>query len=198
MERYLGSILGKMPAKPLVFEVGMDLRKTTTWQETVKYVTERVVHLNPGPGTHQFLLQLEQLLISALLHTQPHTYSDDLLSDRPSVAPHHVRLAEEYIVSNFSEDIGLQRLAEVSGVSVASLCQGFQKFRGISPIKFLKMIRLEQAYDALLGAGPEASVTRISQECGFHQSGRFSVEFKKRFGLSPSEALRRCERPLTP
>lgn len=190
MERYLSSLLGRVLTQPIVFDVTMDLSRNKTWYETVKYVTDRVVHLNPGPGSQQFLLQLEQLLIAALLHSQPHTYSDALVSDKPNIAPHHVRLAEEYMASNFADDISLQDLAQISGVSVAALCQGFQKFRGISPIKFLKIMRLEHAYEALLHAEPDASVTHISQECGFRQSGRFSVEYKKRFGQSPSETLR--------
>lgn len=197
MERYLSGLLGRILTQPIVFDVTMELGPKNTWYETVKFVADRVVHLQPSPGSHQFLLQLEQLLISALLHAQPHTYSDVLVSDKPSIAPHHVRLAEEYMATNFSEDISLQILAEISGVSVAALCQGFQKFRGISPMKLLKIMRLERAYETLSHAGTEASVTEISQACGFRQSGRFSVEYKKRFGQSPSETLRQAQRAIS-
>lgn len=193
VERYLSGLLGRVLTHPIEFDITMDLSRNKTWYETVKYVTDRVVHLNPGAGSHQFLSQLEQLLISALLHSQPHTYSDALISDKPNIAPHHVRLAEEYMAANFAEDISLQDLAQISGVSVAALCQGFQKFRGISPIKFLKIMRLEHAYEALLNATSNARVTEISQDCGFRQSGRFSVEFKKRFGQSPSDVLYNLE-----
>ena len=47
------------------------------------------------------------------------------------------------------------------------------------------------AVQALRRAQPEESVTEIAMSWGFSHMGRFSVEYRKRFGEPPSDTLRR-------
>jgi AraC-like DNA-binding protein len=52
------------------------------------------------------------------------------------------------------------------------------------------MLRLSQARRALLGADAKrATVTEIATCFGFVELGRFSVEYRKVFGESPSQTL---------
>jgi transcriptional regulator GlxA family with amidase domain len=54
------------------------------------------------------------------------------------------------------------------------------------------MLRLSSARRALLSAdGTIAKVTEIAMSFGFAELGRFSVEYKKAFGESPSQTLYR-------
>jgi transcriptional regulator GlxA family with amidase domain len=54
------------------------------------------------------------------------------------------------------------------------------------------MLRLSNARRALLSAdGTLAKVTEIAMSFGFAELGRFSVEYKKAFGESPSQTLYR-------
>ena len=87
-------------------------------------------------------------------------------------------------------DVSIDDLAAASGVSARTLYKGFQEFRGVSPMKFLKLTRLEMVHRELLHAEPSDSVTRIAMDYGFRQLGRFAVEYRQRFGESPSDTLR--------
>ena len=56
-------------------------------------------------------------------------------------------------------------------------------------------LRLSRARRALLSArGRSVTVSKIATRLGFFELGRFSVEYRKLFGESPSETLRKAVR----
>jgi AraC-like DNA-binding protein len=62
------------------------------------------------------------------------------------------------------------------------------------PYRHLRMRRLSQARSALLSAdGNFTTVTEIATLFGFVELGRFSVEYRKMFGESPSQTLQRAD-----
>src|SRR5262245_56463418 len=74
---------------------------------------------------------------------------------------------------------------------------------GRGPLEFLRAQRFEHARQRLLGrAGhPASSVTLVAMECGFGHLGRFSIDYRARFGESPKETRRRAigdELPTAP
>ena len=141
-------------------------------------------------NTERMIQQMELLLINTLLHVQRHNYSSELLQEVPNIAPRHVKFAEDYIEAHYAEDIGIEHLLEVSDVSARALYSGFQKFRNTSPMKFLKATRLDKVHQALRHAGLDDCVTRIAIDHGFKQLGRFSSDYRQRFGESPSATLK--------
>lgn len=192
IEQHLGHLLERPLSEPLMFKLGMDLRDPggLAWWNTVRYVAEQA-HLVAGLPHASFVLrQLEQLLVSSLLHLQPHNYSEALLNREPCIAPRHVKRAEEYIAARFNENITIEDLASHCGVSARTLYRGFQEFRQVSPMQHLKSIRLEMVHRMLRLASASDSVTRIALDAGFRQLGRFAVEYRRRFGESPSDTLR--------
>ncbi len=58
-------------------------------------------------------------------------------------------------------------------------------------MEFLKRVRMRLARQQLLQAGPGRSVTFIALECGFAHLGRFAAEYKRYFGESPSDTIKR-------
>ncbi|MEJ7806329.1 MAG: helix-turn-helix transcriptional regulator [Telluria sp.] len=77
-----------------------------------------------------------------------------------------------------------------AGVSVRSLYAGFKEYCGVSPLQYLRMLRLDGARQALLNA-PDCHIASIAMHWGFGHLGRFSMEYKERFGESPSQSVRR-------
>ena len=73
---------------------------------------------------------------------------------------------------------------------------------GVTPHRYLRLKRLNQAYEALLRADPGTSLVKeIAADHSFLQIGRFSVEYRRLFGEMPSEtlhraALDRCHGPV--
>ena len=78
----------------------------------------------------------------------------------------------------------------MQGVSTRSLYAGFRDFVGASPMQYLRELRLERARAELLGSDA-ANVAAVALRWGFAHLGRFSSEYRQRFGETPSETLKR-------
>jgi transcriptional regulator GlxA family with amidase domain len=133
-------------------------------------------------------------------------------NDTPSVVltfgkrvsnPNHqlVERAERLALANFQSPLDIATLCRALAVSERTLRKAFQKTRGLPPCRRLRMLRLLGARRVLLSAhGRCVTVTEIATSFGFVELGRFSVEYRKTFGESPSETLgrrsvtHRCDR----
>lgn len=74
------------------------------------------------------------------------------------------------------------------GVSARTLQTAFAQHLGVAPGDWFKWQRYQVAHH-LLRTRQVASVTEAALTCGFPHLGRFAVEFRARFGQSPSELL---------
>jgi len=86
--------------------------------------------------------------------------------------------------------VTLADLVAAAGVAGRTLLQHFRDAKGVSPIRYLRNARFAKVREALARAQPGDSVTAIAMSWGFTHMGRFAVEYRKRFGESPSETLR--------
>ena len=87
--------------------------------------------------------------------------------------------------------LDLAALGAISRVSPRTLQRHFRVFLGRTPQAVLQDIRFERARRDLLRASSTATVTDIALRCGFAHLGRFSIEYRKRYGEKPSETLHR-------
>lgn len=104
------------------------------------------------------------------------------------------KLAEEYLRANADMPVSVGELCGITGINQRTLFLGFQERYGLSPMAYLKMLRLNRARRELLNAGPttaSATVTRLATKWGFFHLGRFSLEYRAMFGESPIETLKR-------
>lgn len=99
--------------------------------------------------------------------------------------------AEEYIRANAERAITIGEIAQAAGVSARTLFEGFQRFRGTTPLAMLKNVRLERVYAELKQAGPSACVTTVALKWGFVHLSRFAQMYRSRYGELPSQTLRR-------
>ncbi|OMI10938.1 hypothetical protein BSN85_14115 [Bradyrhizobium brasilense] len=75
-------------------------------------------------------------------------------------------------------------------VSERTLRNAFNEIHGVPPCRRLRMLRLLHARKVLLVADRElTTVTHVATAWGFSELGRFSVEYRKAFGESPSQTL---------
>ena len=85
----------------------------------------------------------------------------------------------------------MEDLCRVTGVGVRTLQRSFREYFDLSISEYLKTVRLGAAHRELAAPPPSDSVTRIAQRNGFRHLGRFSVEFRARFGEPPRATLAR-------
>jgi transcriptional regulator GlxA family with amidase domain len=147
--------------------------------------------MRPGRAATLSLAQLQHRLLATLLAAQPHSARELLDANAAPLAPRHVREIEDFLVAHPQAEVTPEALAERAGVSVRSLFLGFQKHRGVSPMKLLRELRLHRVRDELLLAAPGTTVTDVALHWGFFHLGRFSTEYRSAFGEPPSRTLTR-------
>ncbi|SEK13644.1 AraC family transcriptional regulator [Paraburkholderia diazotrophica] len=135
--------------------------------------------------------QFESTLLNALVYGQPNTARSGARPSRGPLAPFYVKRVEEYVRLHVHEPLTIERLAEFAGVSASTLFSGFRNCHGVSPMAWVRQLRLERVRDELRGAAAEpVSVTDVALKWGFAHLGRFAMEYKRMFGESPSVSLR--------
>jgi transcriptional regulator GlxA family with amidase domain len=103
-----------------------------------------------------------------------------------------VERAEALALADLDEPLHIPALCRALAVSERTLRKAFHRTYGVPPCRHLRMLRLSQARRSLLSAdGKFTTVTEIATSFGFVELGRFSVEYRKVFGESPSQTLQR-------
>ncbi|TCI93651.1 helix-turn-helix domain-containing protein [Tenacibaculum sp. M341] len=88
-------------------------------------------------------------------------------------------VADEYIVSDLADEIGLTQ---------AKLQEGFKLLFSRTVIEYLRHIRLEEARDLLNNS--DYNISQVVYSIGFSSRSYFSKIFKKKYGISPSKFLK--------
>jgi len=161
------------------------------WMQQLQLVASSPELLACARSNPRVATQLESLLIDlfATGHVD-NAMVTGLASKRSPVSPGFVKRAEAFIEAHCSEPLELLDIAGAAGVPARTLRDGFQQFRGVSPMQYVRQLRLERARDALRAAPPDVRVAEIALDCGFAHLGRFAMVYKAMFGESPSETLR--------
>jgi AraC-like DNA-binding protein len=190
LERICSAYLGQKPNQPLRFRLDMAWRGTG-WHALMQYLAQTLAHA-PEMISHPLTAcQLEQLVIGTLLTCQPHSLSDRLRQHGKPLAPRHVKVVEEHIHAHADAPLTPAFLAELAGVSLRSLYAGFREHRGLSPMAYLRTVRLERVRQDLLNDPALTSVTSAALRWGFSHLGRFSAEYRRAFGECPAKTLQR-------
>jgi len=137
------------------------------------------------------MIVLQQFIFTALLMSHPHNYSAALQRLERPIAPRDVKRAIDYIHAHVDAPITLADIVRASGVPGRTLFKHFSDCRGQPPMRYLRNLRLDKTRETLRRADSDASVTDIATQWGFNHMGRFSVEYRSRFGESPSQTLSR-------
>jgi AraC-like DNA-binding protein len=195
LERQLSRMLGRTVTRPVVFEPSMDMTSdpAVRWHGALQLLSSEVmtphslVHQGIGAGP------IEELVISSLLWVQPSNFHDDLMAGNSQRRGTTVRRAIAYMEENLSWPIGLPDIAKALDVSVRSVQKAFHDDLGTTPMNYLRDRRLERVRAELADALPSegVTVTEVAERWGFGHLGNFSAIYRKRFGESPSETLRR-------
>jgi len=94
-----------------------------------------------------------------------------------------VRAAIGWIRENFDKPLRIEALAEMAGMSAASLHRHFKAATAMSPLQYQKALRLQAARRLLVSNG-EAS--RAGYQVGYESASQFSREYTRMFGNPPA------------
>ncbi|MEU3854871.1 AraC family transcriptional regulator [Streptomyces sp. NPDC029554] len=97
----------------------------------------------------------------------------------------HISRAVRQIREHYAESFRVEDLARTAGMSVSAFHRNFHAVTGMSPIQFHKRIRLQEA--RLLLADRPSDVTGVGHTVGYASSSQFTREYRRLFGMPPSQ-----------
>lgn len=106
-----------------------------------------------------------------------------LASHKGGLSLRHLRQACEFIAENLAQDICLDHLAKLTGLSCKHFIRAFKQSTGLPPHQYLLVQRIEAAKRRLLES--KGSLANVALECGFADQSHFTATFRKTVGVPP-------------
>jgi AraC-like DNA-binding protein len=109
----------------------------------------------------------------------------------------YVAAAMEWMSKNYGRQAALLEMGREMGITYSHLERLFRKEQGISPVRYLTQLRLEQSMKLLQNTG--LGLDEIAEQCGFSCANYFAKVYKKVLHITPAEFRRQHKLdPLCP
>jgi AraC-like DNA-binding protein len=189
MEAALTALLGH-PA-PAALQLAHGLHATPAQAQKLEHIATRLWGLDDGAVMPEPVLRLhEELALYELLLTLPHAHSALLqkATRPPGALP--VRRSCEFLQAHVQAggrgDLALSDVAAHAGLGVRALGEAFRRELGVTPMRYLRHLRLDGARLDLLAG--RCSVTEVAMRWGFWNLGDFARYYRQRHGELPRAA----------
>jgi AraC family transcriptional regulator len=96
-----------------------------------------------------------------------------------------------FIESHLAEELTLDQIADIAGISRFHMVRAFAAATGLSVMRYVRARRLTEAARALAGGAPDILNLALEADYGSHEA--FTRAFRDRFGVTP-EAVRAVAR----
>ncbi|HVT68585.1 MAG TPA: AraC family transcriptional regulator [Trebonia sp.] len=144
-----------------------------------------------GPLNQPMVMRpLVESVLTALLYAADHPYRAVLAARCSRPGPAAVQRAVDLLEAEPELPWTVGDLACQVGLSTRALQYGFTAHTGLSPMSYLRQVRLQRA-DADLRAADATGqgVAGIASRWGFTHLGRFAAAYRARYGRTPSQTL---------
>ncbi|OZG73193.1 hypothetical protein BTA51_11965 [Hahella sp. CCB-MM4] len=121
-------------------------------------------------------------LIQAFVRHQPVTEAL-----RGGLSRRQLTSVMEYIHAHAGEEIHLEKLATVSGLSLFHFARMFKQSTGLTPHQYVSKIRVRKGMEMLQKGYGQAYVAAA---CGFSHQSHFAAQFKREYGVTPARLIR--------
>lgn len=89
----------------------------------------------------------------------------------------------EYVQTHFVDEITVDRLAEIAGISVPHFNRRFRQLLRLSPMEYVLSLRVQEAQRRLVTT--DKSIGEIAVATGFCDQSHFTKRFRKVTGMTP-------------
>ncbi|WP_432560919.1 helix-turn-helix transcriptional regulator [Kineococcus sp. SYSU DK003] len=192
--RRVGSALTGLAAGDVRFAGGTPVssRAAKHWNATQAFFTQSMLEATPEDDA---LLRQGELnvLLTAMLAAFPNSTLTHSPHDTSWSAPAVVRRAVAHIEANAHQPLTVHDVALAAGVGDRALQAAFRRHLGTTPMAHLRQVRLQRAHQDLRAADPGRgdTVAGIARRWGFASLDRFSQNYRRAYGVTPRETLRR-------
>jgi AraC-like DNA-binding protein len=193
LERELDATLDQRIVSPLLLGESFDLidGPGRTWAALVRLVLAELRHPDGLAAQPRMAARWRDLLVSGLAMTVEHPYGDEPAGMQGPNRPRTVKRTLDAMHAEPSRQYTAKDLAAIAGVGVRVLQESFRQHVGMSPLTYLRRLRLDGVHAELSRSDPwQVSVSEVAFRWGFTHLGRFAGAYKERFGVPPSQTLR--------
>jgi AraC-like DNA-binding protein len=165
----------------------VDSEEMKPWFEMIRFLFSTPSFIAAGAQDPALLEDMEGILFR-LLHRSPLYRA--ISQPRRQAASRDVRKAELFVRAHVSTTLTLADIASAAEVNVRTLQINFLRYRNMTPMEFLRNVRLDRARDLLIAGSVQ--VVDAASDSGFSHQGRFAARYRARFGETPSATLKRA------
>jgi AraC-like DNA-binding protein len=193
VDRALESLVDGPVESPIPFEATLPLNghAAQSWVRLLLLVQRHLDRPDSVIAHPVVSVPLVESLIYGFLLVADHPYRQALAAPAEPGRPAAVRDAMDIIETGPHLPLTTSTLARQCHVSVRTLQEGFQRHLGMSPMAYVRVVRLRRTHRDLRSADPSHStVAAIAHRWGFTHLGRFAAAHKTMYGETPLQALR--------
>lgn len=128
--------------------------------------------------SRHFTHEIKRSYTSSFLKNAPQNFHDD----------ESIIEIQEWMQSCYKQELSLENIAAMFGISVRTLNRNFKKASGRSPMQYLQQVRIDNAKELLKTTN--LSISEVAFNVGYPDSSYFSALFKKMISLSPKDYRR--------
>ena len=111
-------------------------------------------------------------------------YSESIDKTKANSQSDTVRKGLEYINNNFSQQLTLESISKITGISKYHFLREFKQYTGYTVITYINTLRCEYAKRLLLNTS--FSISDVAIKCGYENLSYFTRTFKRYTGTLPS------------
>jgi AraC family transcriptional regulator len=102
----------------------------------------------------------------------------------PPLRVHLLRRVRSHIEARLAEPLTVRELAGLVSLSVDHFVRAFSQATGVTPHRWIQLLRLETAAQQLRNGDEHIDV--IAHRCGFAGAAHFTASFRRHHGMTPS------------
>ncbi|MEB3964319.1 AraC family transcriptional regulator [Streptomyces kunmingensis] len=192
LELQLERLLDAPIRLPLRLHPSMDVSHGPgrSWARLARWAAEDALTPRGLIGQELMADPLHEALLNGLLLAAHHPYREELTRPVAPSRPAPIKRAIDAMEAHPEHPFTVTALAEISGVGIRRLQQGFRQHVGMSPMDYLRRTRLARAHEELRAKETgQATVTDVAYRWGFTHLGRFAGAYRQRYGVTPSTTL---------
>jgi AraC family ethanolamine operon transcriptional activator len=125
-----------------------------------------------------------------LIHT---LVTDKMKEVKASKISRHLALKTvvNYLHETPNDKISLSEICTENDINVRTMQRAFQEHYGVTPKQYTQALRFNNVYKTLYKKdATKTQVSSIASQHGFWHMGQFAKDYKRHFGVLPSETLR--------
>jgi AraC-like DNA-binding protein len=193
LERELDAALDQRVVSPLPLGASFDLidGPGRTWTALVRLLHAELRDADGLASQPRMAARWRDMVVSGLALTVEHPYGEEPAGLQGPRRPRTVKRTLDAMHAEPWRQFNATDLAAIAGVGVRVLQEAFRQHVGMSPLTYLRRLRLDGVHSELSRSDPwQVSVSEVAYRWGFTHLGRFAGAYRSRYGVSPSQTLR--------